>query len=195
MAVFTITVDGVAHTSTSLDILLIDETRRPFLSKMRYRIEKVYGRPGNYDYGSDVGSLEIRLSCVFSTDAGFTSSADLRAAATTLLGLLLDPATGKPAKIGLAFSDVPSKSWTASLNDPVRPEMLTANYGKFDLTFICHDPFAHEVEDEVSGTITTSPGTLEVTTSGIAPTPAVYIVKNTGLATIGGFTLKRVKEV
>lgn len=194
MATFTLTVEGVPYTSTSLNVVLLEGTKRPLFPGLRSRVEKIPGRPGAYDFGADVDSLEFVLQCVFTEAAAFTSSAGFRAAAVALLALLINSATGRPAEVELSFSDVASKSWTVTLDGEVSPEMLTANYGQFELVFVAHDPFAHEVEDSTSGVVTTSPGTLNVTNSGSVPTPAVYIIKNEGVATIHGFTLKRVKE-
>jgi phage-related protein len=194
VATFTITVDGTAYTSTALNVALTDRTQRPMLARVRSRTEKVPGMPGAYNYGADVDSLEIVLGCVFTEAAAIANVTAFRAALTTLVGYLMNPVTGQPAEVELSFSDTPGKSWTCSLADGVSVEMLTDKLGEFELVFAAHDPFAHEVEDETTAVITTSPGNMTVTNSGAIPTPAVYIVKNEGVATIHGFTLKRVKE-
>lgn len=192
MATFTLTKNGVAYTSATLGITLLKKSSRPLLSRIRDRRSYVPGRHGYVDYGADLRELVFDLVCVF---AGATSQADLRDLGQTLAGILLDGETGRPAQLDLSFSDMPGLTWAVAYSGDLDLAMIGPKVGQFTLELSAYDPFAREVEDETEATITTSPGSLTVTNSGNVPAPARYILKNTGAATIHGFTLTRVKEV
>ncbi len=192
MATFTLTKNGVAYTSATLGITLLKSNSRPFIAGTRERSGTVPGRHGKLNYGADLDGLVFSLSCVF---AGATSQADLRDLGQTLAGILLDGETGRPAQLELGFSDMPGLTWAVVYSGDLDVSMIGPKVGQFTLELSAYDPFAREVEDETEATITTSPGSLTVTNSGNVPAPARYILKNTGAATIHGFTLTRVKEV
>jgi len=192
MATFTLTKNGVAYTSAALGITLLKSSQRPLVSATRERSGTVPGRHGRLDYGADLESMTFSLSCVF---AGATSQAALRDLGQTLAGILLDGETGRPAQIELGFSDMPGLTWAVVYSGDLDLDMIGPRVGQFTLELSAYDPFAREAEDETEATITTSPGSLTVTNSGNVPAPARYILKNTGAATIHGFTLTRVKEV
>jgi len=192
MATFTITKNGTDYTSASLGIVMLKKSSRPAVARVRDRRTYIPGRHGYLDYGADLRELVFDLVCAF-TDA--TSQATLRTAAQTLAGILLDPSTGRPAQLEIAFSDITGLSWAVVYSGDLDLKTLSPNIAQFGLEFSAYDPFGREPEDETEGAITTSPGTLSVTNSGNVPAPARYIVKNTGAATIHGFTLTRVKEV
>ena len=192
MATFTITKNGTAYTSASLGITLLKDSSRPMLPRIRDRRSYVPGRHGFVDYGADMRELVFALRCAF---AGATSQANLRDLGQVLAGLLLNAETGRPAELELSFSDMTGLSWGVVYSGDLDLKMLGPMVGEFTLEFSAYDPFAREVEDETEGTITTSPGSLTVTSSGNVPAPARYILKNEGVATIHGFTLTRVKEV
>jgi phage-related protein len=189
---FTIRKDGTEYTAADLGIVVRRGTKRPILPRLNERQSDIPGHHGAYDYGADlrVRDFTLRLAFIESTRAG------MRTRARALAGLLLDVRTGGPAQLEIEFDDSPGLWHSVRYGGAIDlAEVTPSGVGEFDLPLVALDPFAKAEQDETSGTLTTSPATLEVTVDGNAPTPARYIVKNVGVNTIHGFTLRRVKEV
>lgn len=175
-----------SKTASELNIELLRSTQRRILPDTRDIVLTIPGRPGAYDFGGEFGPRLIELECVF---LGAASSAELQTLARNLATHLID-IYGKPKTLKLVFDDEPDKYYTVRYSGSLPLEHLVVT-GRFTLPLVAYDPFAYGAEQTLAFTITSSPTTMEITSSGSAPTYPIFKIKNIGQTAINGFSLRR----
>jgi predicted phage tail component-like protein len=138
----------------------------------------VPGKPGVADFGCDSAERNIVVRCGVYPQRSF---AELVA---VLDGVAewLDPSRGLGE---LILDDVPDRYFTARLSESVDCERLLRTAGAFDLKFVCPDPHAYALTDEVY--TFTAAGSHSVNRSkGSAASEPLYFLK--GIISSGAST-------
>lgn len=129
----------------------------------------VPGKPGVADFGADSAERIVTVRCGIMPQRNF-------AALVTVLDDMaewLDPAHGL---CELMLEDVPDRYFLARLSDTVDCERLLRSAGAFDLKFVCPDPHAYALTDEVY--IFTTAGSHEVRrVKGNTDSEPVYLLR------------------
>jgi len=176
-------------TDTQLGIELIKDSRIMIAPRTKDRLEEIPGRDGQWDYGADYRVREFRLRFAF---VDCTTETEVQTAMRLLAGHLIDP-YGEPKEFELSFVSEPSVYYTVRQSQAITIKRGKPFQWEFELRLLATDPFGHGAETVTSGSLTTSPDTLEVTNAGNAPSAPVIVLQNNGAATIHGFTLAREK--
>lgn len=166
---------------------------QPMLPGTRDTTAAVLNRPGQYWTGSELDTREFSLPCHF---RDCTSAAALDTKIRSLARLFVDEA-GRPKQVKLEFDDSPGWYYTVRYNGVIPFGRAWVGCIEFTLELIADDPYAYSTSEEYdSATITTSGGSLEITSDGNVSTPAVVCVENTGATEItDGFTIAIQYEV
>jgi len=109
---------------------------------LRNSFETVPGKAGVADFGCDISERTITISCSVLPQRSF---ADLVSVLDNVAEWL-NPANGLKQ---LILDDVPDRYFKARLSEAVDCERLLRTAGSFELRFVCPDPFAYALEDEV----------------------------------------------
>lgn len=99
------------------------------------------GKYGAADFGADLDSREISVSCSIFPKLRFENLV----AELDQIALWLSPLDGLKQ---LIFDEVPDRYFMARLKDKVDCERVIRAAGRFELKFFCPDPFSYAVEDE-----------------------------------------------
>jgi len=177
------TIDGV--TATTYGVTLLYAPGQPFLPETRDRTVEIPGRAGAYWFDSDLGQRTFSLPC------RFTGAADAAALDVLIRAFarILTDVFGKSRALLLSFDDSPTLSYMVRYAGQIPFDRAWVGCSEFTLNLVSDDPFAYEAEDSTSATITTSGGTLAITSSGNIITPAKICVKNNGTVPVTGFTI------
>lgn len=158
--------NGISSQSMKIRARLIGWLVSPSL---RNSFETVPGKAGVADFGCDFSERAITLSCSVLPQRSF---ADLVSVLDNV-SEWLNPANGLKQ---LILDDVPDRYFQARLSETVDCERLLRTAGSFDLRFICPDPYAYAIEDEVF--VLSQTGTCEVERlTGNANSEPVYLLK------------------
>jgi predicted phage tail component-like protein len=131
---------------------------------LRNNYVEIPGKTGVYDFGSTSAERVIEAQCsVFPQKDS--------AALTKILDEMAEWLNPDKGVKQLVFSDMPDRYYMARLSDAVNVERLIRSAGTFTLKFVCPDPHAYAVTDEIF----TIPG---VVTGG--STGAVSIIREKG---------------
>lgn len=129
----------------------------------------VPGKPGVADFGADSAERIVTIHCGIMPQRNFAA----------LVAVLDDMAEWIAPSHGLqelVLEDVPDRYFMARLSEPVDCERLLRSAGAFELKFVCPDPHAYALTDEVY-TFTTS-GSHEVRRiKGNTDSEPVYLLK------------------
>lgn len=164
---------------------------QPLAPDTRDRAVEIPGRAGQYWFGSDAGVRVFRLPCRFDCQ---DDAADLDVLTRAMARHLVD-VHGRPRSLALVFDDAPTLSYHVRYEGSIPFDRAWVGQAEFVLDLIADDPYAYEDADYETGTITTSPGTLEITSSGTVSTPAKVSITNNGGTEIVGFTVTIQHEV
>jgi len=136
---------------------------------LRNFFETVPGKAGVADFGCDISERTITISCGVLPQRSFAGLVSVLDNAAEWL----NPAKGLRQ---LILDDVPDRYFMARLSEAVDCERLLSTAGSFELRFVCPDPYAYALEDEIfviSGT-----GTHEIERlTGNAESEPVYFLK------------------
>lgn len=177
------TVDGVPVTTYGVELAY--SPGQPMLPSTRDRTVEIPGRPGAYWFDSDPGQRTFSLPCRFTGCAN-------AAALDTLIRVFARVWTqvlGKPRQVSLVFDDAPTLTYLVRYNGQIPFDRAWVGCTEFTLELIADDPFAYAAESTTSGTITTSPGVVSVTSAGNTTTPAKICVTNNTAGAIDGFEI------
>lgn len=147
--------------------------------------DEVTGLPGTLDYGTEWGKRSIDLKVdIIPTGEPF------KLQQSKILNWL------KPTLSAgtLVFDELPDRFYLAQFTSKLGTEQF-GNYGVFEFTMKCTDPFSYGAEQIDEFTITQSPATNFVVSGGTEFTYPVIRLRNTGSTTINGFEIKTVTEV
>ena len=164
---------------------------QPIAPDTRDRTETIPGKRGQYWYGSEVGTRRFRLPCRFS---GQDDSADLDVLARALAAFLVD-IHGRPRLMRLVFDDSPDLTYHVRYEGEISFDRAWVGHSEFTLDLVADTPYATEDTDYETDAITTSPGELEITSSGTVSTPAKLSITNNGASGITGFEITLRYEV
>lgn len=109
---------------------------------LRNSYETVPGRAGVADFGCDSSERVISISCNIYPQLNFASMVHL----LDNMAEWLDPMQGLRQ---LVLDDVPDRYFMARLSEAVDCERLLRTAGAFTLTFICPDPYAYALKDDI----------------------------------------------
>jgi len=182
------TLNGVP--ATTYGITLAYAPGQPMLSETRDRMVQIPGKAGNYWFDSDLGPRTFSLPCRFVTTDPAALDVLIRAFAHVLTHV-----HGKPIQLALIFDDAPGLTYMVRYAGQIPFDRAWVGCSEFTLDLIADDPYAYEVEDSTSATITTSGGLFVVASSGNVGTPAKVCIKNNGAAPLTGFTITIEYEV
>jgi predicted phage tail component-like protein len=136
---------------------------------LRNSFETVPGKAGVADFGCDISERTITISCGVLPQLSFAGLVSVLDNAAEWL----NPANGFKQ---LILDDVPDRYFMARLSEAVDCGRLLRTAGSFELRFVCPDPYAYALEDEIfviSGT-----GTHEIERlTGNAESEPVYLLK------------------
>jgi predicted phage tail component-like protein len=130
---------GISSQSMKIKARLTSWQASPSL---RNSFVTVPGKAGVADFGCDSAERIVTVSCSVYPQRSF---ADL---VSVLDGMAewLNPVNGLKQ---LVLDDVPDRYFMARLSEAVDCERLLRSAGTFDLRFVCPDPYAYALEDEV----------------------------------------------
>ncbi|MDL2310386.1 phage tail family protein [Peptostreptococcaceae bacterium OttesenSCG-928-C18] len=131
--------NGISSQSMKIKARLTSWQASPSL---RNSFVSIPGKYGVADFGSDSAERTITVRCNIYPQRSF-------AALVSVLDNMaewLDPAHGAKQVI---FDDVPDRYFTARLSEAVDCERLILSAGAFDLKFVCPDPHAYALTDEI----------------------------------------------
>jgi predicted phage tail component-like protein len=158
--------NGISSQSMKIKARLTSWQASPSL---RNSFVSIPGKAGVADFGSDVAERTITVRCNVFPQHGFAALV----AVLDDMAEWLNPARGVKQ---LVLDDVPDRYFLARLSDAVDCERLIRSAGAFDLRFVCPDPFAYALTDEVF--TLTVPGAHEVRRSkGNTDSEPVYLLK------------------
>jgi hypothetical protein len=89
----------------------------------------------------------------------------------------------------LVFDDSPNLTYRVRYEGEISFDRAWVGHSEFTLDLIADTPYAEEDEESETGSITTSPASITVLSSGTVDTPAVVTITNTGVADVDGFSL------
>jgi predicted phage tail component-like protein len=158
---------------------------QPLAPDTRDLTETIPGKRGQYWYGSEAGTRRFRLPCRFS---GQDDSADLDVLARALAAFLVD-IHGRPRLMRLVFDDSPDLTYSVRYEGEISFDRAWVGHSEFTLDLVADTPYAEEDEESETGSITTSPASITVLSSGTVDTPAIVTITNTGVADVDGFSL------
>jgi phage-related protein len=166
---------------------------QPMLPGTRDRTADVLNRAGQYWVDSELGTRSFSLPCQF---YDCDSAADLDAKIRTFARLFVDE-TGRPKQLKLEFDDSPGWYCTVRYNGAIPFDRAWVGAIDFSLELLADDPYAYGTDEEYDyATLTTSGGSIEITSDGNVSTPAILCVENIGVSEItDGFTLRVQYEV
>jgi len=158
--------NGISSQSMKIRARLAEWQASPAL---RNSFETVPGKAGVADFGCDISERTITISCSVLPQRSFAELVSVLDNAAEWL----NPANGLKQ---LILDDVPDRYFMARLSEAVNCERLLRTAGSFELRFVCPDPYAYALEDEIfviSGT-----GTHEIERlTGNAESEPVYLLK------------------
>lgn len=183
------TIDGIP--CSTYGVTLAYAPGQPMLPETRDRTVEIPGRAGNYWFDSDIGPRTFSLPCRFQ-DCADSAALDtlIRAFARVFVHV-----HGKPRQLTLVFDDAPDLTYMVRYAGQIPFDRAWVGCSEFTLNLIADDPYAYEPEDATSAVITTSGGSMTVTSSGNVETPAKICITNNGASPITGFTLTNYYEV
>jgi len=180
---FSLTKQRTTYTAEELGLYRLKKTEWPVLPNVFERTEVVGGRNGRIDYGGRLRERSFDFYCAIVGDP--KTPAGLMTKKSALAGFLIDH-DGGPATLQMVLDDFPGVTWDVSIEAETKGKKLGPFIEQIRLRMVCYAPFGRAAQDETSGTITTSPGTLAVSVSGTAPTPGIFRLENVGGATVSG---------
>jgi len=185
------TLNGVA--ASSYGITMRHGPDQPIVPGTKDRAVSVLARAGDYWIDSELGVRAFSLPCFFDRCA---DAATLDALVRTFAKALTD-SYGRPKQLKLVFDDDADKYYLVRYSGQIPFDRKWAGVSDFVLELISDDPYAYEQDEEYDySTITTSGGSMTVTSSGTVATPARVCVTNNGAAEItNGFTIKIEQEI
>jgi len=183
------TLNGIAMSTFSAYLAYGPD--QPLAPGTRDRTDTIPGRPGQYWYGSDAGPRSFRLPCRF---LGHASPQELDTLTRALAAHLVD-VHGRPRRLALVFDDSPGVAYRVRYGGQISFDRAWLGHSAFDLDLIADDPYGYERAEHDTDTITTSPGEIEIESSGNISTPAKVSITNNGASGITGFTVKLRYEV
>ncbi|MBW2632048.1 MAG: phage tail family protein [Deltaproteobacteria bacterium] len=184
-------IGGIA--ASTYGVTLMYAPGQPMLPDTRDREIDILGRSGQYWTDSDAGIRMFSLPCMFD------GSADAAALETLIraFAVIFVDEDGRSKLLDLEFDDAPGLIYSVRYAGQIPFDRAWIGCSEFTLNLIADDPYAYQVDEEYDyESITTSPGTMTVTSDGNVSTPAILCVENTGGASItGGFSVKIQYEV
>lgn len=129
--------NGITFNGIKKDYLTVLENGAPFFAPRTNTLIEVPGRPGAIYDGFETGILTIPLRAMIDAEG---SGMSLERLAEDLAGWLN---VDQPAP--LILDSNPNRIYYALIDGTVDPERVV-QYAKFDLTFICPDPFKYSTE-------------------------------------------------
>lgn len=162
------TFGGITSQSMNIKARLTGWQASPSL---RNSFVTIPGKPGVADFGSDITEKIITVRCNIPPQHSLAS----------LVSILDDMAEWLSPERGLrqlVLDDIPDRYFTARLTDAVDCDRLVLSAGAFDLKFVCPDPHAYALTDEVF-TITSTGANTVSRTKGNTDSEPVYLLKGT----------------
>jgi len=183
------TIDGIP--CSTYGVTLAYAPGQPMLPETRDRSVEIPGRAGAYWFDSDLGVRTFSLPCRFQ-DCADSAALDvlIRAFARVFVHV-----HGRPRQLALIFDDAPGLTYMVRYAGQIPFDRAWLGCSEFTLNLVADDPYAYEQEDATSGTITTSGGSLAVTSTGNVETPAKLCITNAGASPVTGFTIVGKYEV
>jgi predicted phage tail component-like protein len=136
---------------------------------LRNFFETVPGKAGVADFGCDISERTITISCGVLPQRSFAGLVSVLDNAAEWL----NPANGLKQ---LILDDVPDRYFMARLSEAVDCGRLLRTAGSFELRFVCPDPYAYALEDEIFVISETGTHAAERLT-GNADSEPVYLLK------------------
>jgi predicted phage tail component-like protein len=136
---------------------------------LRNSFETVPGKAGIADFGCDISERNIIISCNVLPQRSFAELVSV----LDNVAEWLNPENGLKQ---LVLDDLPDRYFMARLSEEVNCERLLRTAGSFELRFVCPDPYAYALEDEVFVLSETGLHELE-RVKGNADSNPVYLLK------------------
>lgn len=171
-------------TAAELGVIMLRSSSRPALPATVDRTLAIPGRPGQRDFGADLGVRQIVLECAFIERDRFALEARLMALAAHLLD-----SYGRPRTMELTLDTRPGQTFSVRFSGSLTPERIYGT-GTLSLPLTAFDPFARGPEQIEELTITESPTVVTLTSNGNVRTEPVITLSNTGSTTLSGFTIQ-----
>ncbi|NOU63181.1 phage tail protein [Paenibacillus sp. LMG 31461] len=150
----------------------------------------ISGKHGLWDFGADLGPRSFSFPLAWAYELNrVTLQQRIRQFAAFLLN-----SSGRPRSIKLEFDYEPGIYYVVRLVGNLVPERVFS-LAFFKLPLIAFEPFAFGQEHNSDITITSSPSTLTIVSSGNVKTEPTITLINTGVNTIHGLTLTNEYEV
>ncbi|ALY08075.1 hypothetical protein BhaS171_00019 [Bacillus phage vB_BhaS-171] len=124
--------------------------KHPMAPELISRTLRIPGRPGVYDFGSDLGERSFDFPLAFNE----SSRVELQKRINVFKTLLFD-GKGKPKEIILSFEEEPDKYYTVKYTGNLVPEKLFGT-GFFILTLVAHDPGQYASQSYVPDSVDTN---------------------------------------
>ncbi|WP_094550139.1 distal tail protein Dit [Petroclostridium xylanilyticum] len=136
---------------------------------LRNSFETVPGKAGIADFGCDISERNIIIICSVLPQRSFAELVSV----LDNVAEWLNPENGLKQ---LVLDDLPDRYFMARLSEAVDCERLLRTAGSFELRFVCPDPYAYALEDEVFVLSETGLHELE-RVKGNADSNPVYLLK------------------
>jgi predicted phage tail component-like protein len=172
----TIQFNGITSDDVTFGIHSVTDIKRPILQDRRENTRDIKDRTGEYDFGSDLGPIDIPCTLVLQA-----STKELMRQYARAISEWLNVEEVQE----LIFSDEPDVYYMARIKGPVYLDE-NGEVGRVNVIFYVPDGYAH------SSTLTefnSASGNLTVTNSGTTETP-VYIEATINEATASSLTLE-----
>lgn len=155
-------------TAAELGLLLRPGTQSPGLPATRDRTLTIPGRPGEYDFGADLGPRLFTLDCLL-YDA--ETPGQLQDRIRQLASHLIDP-QGRPRTLPLIFEWEPDRVYFVRYAGQL-PIHRLVTAGEVTLPLSAHDPFAYDATETDWAARIDPGGILEIAVSGNVESPIV----------------------
>jgi len=136
---------------------------------LRNSFETVPGKAGIADFGCEISERNIIISCSVLPQRSFAELVSV----LDNVAEWLNPENGLKQ---LVIDDLPDRYFMARLSEAVDCERILRTAGSFELRFVCPDPYAYALEDEVFVISETGAHELE-RLKGNADSNPVYLLK------------------
>ena len=139
--------------------------------------QTISGKAGVADYGCTSKARIIRVSCNIYPQKNFADLVEI----LDDVAAWLDPEEGLKQ---LIFDEIPDRYFEARINGQVDCERILRSAGSFELSFLCPDPYAYAVEDEI---FTISAQGNEVITRKVGNKESYPVYKLNGVIPSGAY--------
>lgn len=172
-------------TAEELGLMMMEGESNPVLPSIREHPISIPGRNGEIDQGSEFEPRYITIPCIF-YKANNLEELD---AYVRGLSYILTDTFGKPRTVPLVFDSSPHKTYFVRLSSNIPLSKMVLD-GEITLSLKASEPYAFGPEQIQSDDVSISEADINLVSAGNIATPLITTIKNTGISSVNGFTLK-----